>query len=193
MAPGPALPIWPACPDAVEAAGPQSGAEKAWSWGHPSVAPRVTFAPPRFQIAASLSKELCALIFGINTFLATVLKTIITLIVSDKHGLGLSVKKQVGPRRHQARSLPLEGQVRGLRANQGRAGRPRTQTPCVPLSVLGVGVSPATRTSKPDLCSGRSPQESEASPSQAGDPSEPLRSHGGEHQSCMDHGPRLAD
>ncbi|XP_049641442.1 reduced folate transporter [Suncus etruscus] len=48
-----------------------------------------------FQIAASLSKELCALVFGINTFLATVLKTIITLIVSDKHGLGLSVKEQV--------------------------------------------------------------------------------------------------
>ncbi|KAF6121728.1 solute carrier family 19 member 1 [Phyllostomus discolor] len=44
-----------------------------------------------FQIASSLSKELCALVFGVNTFLATVLKTIITLIVSDKRGLGLEV------------------------------------------------------------------------------------------------------
>ncbi|XP_055975557.1 reduced folate transporter [Sorex fumeus] len=47
-----------------------------------------------FQIASSLSKELCALVFGINTFLATILKTVITLIVSDKSSLGLPVKKQ---------------------------------------------------------------------------------------------------
>ncbi|KAG5216329.1 hypothetical protein JEQ12_001905 [Ovis aries] len=47
-----------------------------------------------FQIAASLSQELRALVFGINTFLATVLKTIITLIVSDKRGLGLPVCSQ---------------------------------------------------------------------------------------------------
>ncbi|KFQ98324.1 Folate transporter 1, partial [Opisthocomus hoazin] len=47
-----------------------------------------------FQISASLSKELCALVFGVNTFLATVLKTIITIIVADKRGLGLSVHPQ---------------------------------------------------------------------------------------------------
>ncbi|KAG8516572.1 Folate transporter 1 [Galemys pyrenaicus] len=47
-----------------------------------------------FQIASSLSKELCALVFGVNTFLATVLKTVITLIVSDKRGLGLQVDVQ---------------------------------------------------------------------------------------------------
>ncbi|KAM6268445.1 reduced folate transporter isoform 1-T4 [Porphyrio hochstetteri] len=47
-----------------------------------------------FQIATSLSKELCALVFGINTFFATVLKTIITIIVVDKRGLGLSVHPQ---------------------------------------------------------------------------------------------------
>ncbi|XP_072338042.1 reduced folate transporter isoform X2 [Scyliorhinus torazame] len=47
-----------------------------------------------FQIAASLSKELCALVFGINTFLATILKTIITLIIADKRGLGLHVNNQ---------------------------------------------------------------------------------------------------
>ncbi|XP_045075484.1 reduced folate transporter-like, partial [Coregonus clupeaformis] len=47
-----------------------------------------------FQIASSLTKELCALVFGVNTFLATILKTIITLIVSDKKGLGLDVHSQ---------------------------------------------------------------------------------------------------
>ncbi|KAM6224059.1 reduced folate transporter [Rhynchocyon petersi] len=47
-----------------------------------------------FQIASSLSKELCALVFGVNTFLATVLKTMITVIVSDKRGLGLPVHTQ---------------------------------------------------------------------------------------------------
>lgn len=50
-----------------------------------------------FQIASSLSKELCALVFGVNTFFATVVKTIITFIVSDVRGLGLAVRKQVSP------------------------------------------------------------------------------------------------
>lgn len=47
-----------------------------------------------FQIASSLTKELCALVFGINTFLGTILKTIIILIFVDKRGLGLDVKSQ---------------------------------------------------------------------------------------------------
>ncbi|XP_056157295.1 reduced folate transporter [Lampris incognitus] len=47
-----------------------------------------------FQIAALLTKELCALMFGINTFLGTILKTIITLIVADKRGLALPVHSQ---------------------------------------------------------------------------------------------------
>ncbi|KAL1022130.1 hypothetical protein UPYG_G00022510 [Umbra pygmaea] len=47
-----------------------------------------------FQIASSLTKELCALVFGVNTFLSTILKTIITLIVSDKSGLALDVHTQ---------------------------------------------------------------------------------------------------
>lgn len=42
-----------------------------------------------------MCKELCALVFGINTFLATVLKTCITLVVSDKRGLFLDVRSQV--------------------------------------------------------------------------------------------------
>uniref|UniRef100_A0A2K6GW67 Solute carrier family 19 member 1 n=1 Tax=Propithecus coquereli TaxID=379532 RepID=A0A2K6GW67_PROCO len=50
--------------------------------------------PFSFQIASSLSKELCALVFGVNTFFATILKTVITLIVSDKRGLGLVVHSQ---------------------------------------------------------------------------------------------------
>lgn len=47
-----------------------------------------------FQIASSLTKELCALVFGVNTFLGTVLKTIITVIVADKRGLALNVHSQ---------------------------------------------------------------------------------------------------
>ncbi|XP_062853716.1 reduced folate transporter [Trichomycterus rosablanca] len=47
-----------------------------------------------FQIASSLTKELCALVFGVNTFLGTILKTIITLIVVDKRGLALPVHSQ---------------------------------------------------------------------------------------------------
>ncbi|KAM4601768.1 reduced folate transporter isoform 1-T3 [Polymixia lowei] len=47
-----------------------------------------------FQIASSLTKELCALVFGINTFLGTIVKTIITVIVADKSGLGLQVHPQ---------------------------------------------------------------------------------------------------
>ncbi|XP_028325326.1 folate transporter 1 [Gouania willdenowi] len=47
-----------------------------------------------FQIASSLTKELCALVFGINTFLGTVLKSIFNLIFIDKRGLGLDVKSQ---------------------------------------------------------------------------------------------------
>ncbi|XP_075036581.1 reduced folate transporter [Mixophyes fleayi] len=47
-----------------------------------------------FQIASSLSKELCALVFGVNTFFATILKTIITVIIADKRGLALSVHPQ---------------------------------------------------------------------------------------------------
>ncbi|NWW46820.1 S19A1 protein, partial [Pedionomus torquatus] len=49
---------------------------------------------PSFQIATSLSKELCALVFGVNTFFATMLKTIITIIVADKRVLALSVHPQ---------------------------------------------------------------------------------------------------
>lgn len=56
----------------------------------------IIFAPLHsFQIASSLTKELCALVFGINTFLGTILKSIINLIFADKRGLALDVKSQV--------------------------------------------------------------------------------------------------
>uniref|UniRef100_A0A667H2C9 Solute carrier family 19 member 1 n=1 Tax=Lynx canadensis TaxID=61383 RepID=A0A667H2C9_LYNCA len=66
-----------------------------------------------FQIASSLSKELCALVFGVNTFFATILKTIVILIVADKRCLGLPVRSQV-PRLLRVlpsavRRLPLGG------------------------------------------------------------------------------------
>ncbi|XP_034465440.1 reduced folate transporter [Hippoglossus hippoglossus] len=47
-----------------------------------------------YQIASSLTKELCALVFGINTFLGTILKSIIILIFADKRGLALDVQSQ---------------------------------------------------------------------------------------------------
>ncbi|KAM9835897.1 reduced folate transporter isoform 1-T3 [Aulostomus maculatus] len=47
-----------------------------------------------FQIASSLTRELCALVFGINTFLGTILKTVISLIFADKRGLALDVHGQ---------------------------------------------------------------------------------------------------
>ncbi|XP_051562635.1 reduced folate transporter-like isoform X2 [Myxocyprinus asiaticus] len=47
-----------------------------------------------FQIASSLTKELCALVFGVNTLLGTILKTIITIIVAEKRGLALNVHSQ---------------------------------------------------------------------------------------------------
>ncbi|XP_018414242.1 PREDICTED: folate transporter 1 [Nanorana parkeri] len=47
-----------------------------------------------FQIASSLSKELCALVFGVNTFFATILKSIITLVIADRRGLALSIHPQ---------------------------------------------------------------------------------------------------
>lgn len=65
----------------------------------------------RFQIASSLTKELCALVFGINTFLGTVLKSIIILIFVDRRGLALDVRSQV----HQSIDLLGDGDDGGRR------------------------------------------------------------------------------
>lgn len=49
----------------------------------------------RFQIAVNLGVERYALVFGINTFIALVIQTIITVIVVDPRGLNLPVSIQV--------------------------------------------------------------------------------------------------
>lgn len=48
-----------------------------------------------FQIAATLSMERYALVFGVNTFIALGLQTLLTLIVVDTNGLGLDITTQV--------------------------------------------------------------------------------------------------
>ncbi|NWI10508.1 S19A2 protein, partial [Crypturellus soui] len=47
-----------------------------------------------FQIATNLSVERYALVFGVNTFIALVLQTLLTLIVVDARGLGLDIFTQ---------------------------------------------------------------------------------------------------
>nr|XP_028582434.1 thiamine transporter 1 isoform X3 [Podarcis muralis] len=47
-----------------------------------------------FQIATNLSVERYALVFGVNTFIALVLQTLLTLIVVDAKGLGLDIFTQ---------------------------------------------------------------------------------------------------
>ncbi|XP_029788734.1 thiamine transporter 2-like [Suricata suricatta] len=47
-----------------------------------------------FQIAVNLSVERYALVFGINTFVALVIQTVMTVIVVDNQGLGLPVNVQ---------------------------------------------------------------------------------------------------
>ncbi|XP_041920229.1 solute carrier family 19 member 3b [Alosa sapidissima] len=47
-----------------------------------------------FQIAANLSMECYALTFGINTFVALVLQTVITAIIVDESALGLDIVTQ---------------------------------------------------------------------------------------------------
>lgn len=49
----------------------------------------------RFQIATNLSVERYALVFGVNTFIALALQTVLTLIVVDASGLGLDIFTQV--------------------------------------------------------------------------------------------------
>ncbi|XP_028916366.1 thiamine transporter 2 isoform X1 [Ornithorhynchus anatinus] len=47
-----------------------------------------------FQIAVNLSMERYALVFGVNTFAALVIQTIITVIIVDPKGLGLDINLQ---------------------------------------------------------------------------------------------------
>ncbi|KAK5847974.1 hypothetical protein PBY51_017061 [Eleginops maclovinus] len=47
-----------------------------------------------YQIAASLSMQRYALVFGVNTFMALLLQTLLTVVVVDSAGLGLDVFTQ---------------------------------------------------------------------------------------------------
>ncbi|XP_025066696.1 thiamine transporter 1 isoform X2 [Alligator sinensis] len=47
-----------------------------------------------FQIATNLSVERYALVFGVNTFIALALQTVLTVIVVDSRGLGLNIFTQ---------------------------------------------------------------------------------------------------
>lgn len=49
----------------------------------------------RYQIAADLTMERYALVFGANNFGALALQTIITIVVVDSRGLGLGIIPQV--------------------------------------------------------------------------------------------------
>ena len=55
----------------------------------------VPFRPNRYQIAVNLSMQRYALVFGVNTFIALLLQTLLTLVVVDTAGLGLDVFTQV--------------------------------------------------------------------------------------------------
>ncbi|XP_027622243.1 thiamine transporter 2 isoform X2 [Tupaia chinensis] len=48
-----------------------------------------------FQIAVNLSVERYALVFGVNTFIALVIQTILTIVIVDQGGLNLPVSIQV--------------------------------------------------------------------------------------------------
>lgn len=52
------------------------------------------FPSESFQIAANLSMERYALVFGVNTFIALALQALLTLIVVDARGLGLCIITQ---------------------------------------------------------------------------------------------------
>ncbi|KAM9820864.1 thiamine transporter 1 [Neosynchiropus ocellatus] len=47
-----------------------------------------------YQIAASLNMQRYALVFGVNTFMALLLQTLLTVVVVDSAGLGLDVSTQ---------------------------------------------------------------------------------------------------
>lgn len=51
----------------------------------------LSFLCCRYQIAANLSMKRYALVFGVNTFIALLLQTVLTVIVVDSAGLGLDI------------------------------------------------------------------------------------------------------
>lgn len=61
--------------------------------------------PTRYQIAASLSMQRYALVFGVNTFVALLLESLLTVVVVDSVGLGLDIVTQVRARARPAFKL----------------------------------------------------------------------------------------
>lgn len=59
----------------------------------------------RYQIAASLSIHRYALVFGVNSFIALLLQSLLTVVVVDSAGLGLDVFTQV--RKYTRPQLPM--------------------------------------------------------------------------------------
>lgn len=49
----------------------------------------------RYQVAASLNMQRYALVFGVNSFVALLLQSLLTLVVVDSSVLGLKVFTQV--------------------------------------------------------------------------------------------------
>jgi hypothetical protein len=47
------------------------------------------------EVAKHLNDDSCGLIFGVNTFIALVLQTVLTVIVVDERGLALETRPQV--------------------------------------------------------------------------------------------------
>ncbi|KAK2089720.1 hypothetical protein P7K49_032386 [Saguinus oedipus] len=94
--------------------------------------------------------QLCALVFGVNTFFATIVKTVITFIVSDVRGLGLPVRQQVS--RFQA--CP-RGRKLLVGTMPGPPGDTLAKAPaglhC--LSWAGASVGPGPRWERQSLCS----------------------------------------
>lgn len=49
----------------------------------------------RWNLARKMVSESYGLVFGLNSFVALVLQTVLTMVVVDKRGLGMSVRSQV--------------------------------------------------------------------------------------------------
>jgi hypothetical protein len=47
------------------------------------------------EVAKHLNEDSCGLIFGVNTFIALVLQSLLTVIVVDERALGLATRTQV--------------------------------------------------------------------------------------------------
>lgn len=60
-----------------------------------------------YQIAASLSMQRYALVFGVNTFAALLLQTVLTVVVVDTAGLGLDIFTQARKKRPMPPPHPL--------------------------------------------------------------------------------------